>query len=420
MELRGAVVALTMLACLATVGRLGAEERDSTLRQQALKLNDITGNGPILGKVEALIKDKDGTRKLVTEAGRMVKEKPQPFNYNATRILASLASEVKDYNAAETFYRLQLDQAKQLLSVKGLVSAYGGLIVALDRNKKYAEAEKACREVLGLERDPNDDAKERKSLDSFQSRVMEEMIRSIARQGDTDRAIDVIDRILKNQPDSWLALDLKADVYIIADKPKEAIKLYHDELDRLKNDTELKKDAREELTNSIRYRLSGLYVDINQIDKAAEQLKTLLAQEPDNPTYNNDLGYIWADHDMNLAESEKLIRKAIEEERKLREKIKAKLKPEDDKDNPAYLDSLGWVLFKQKKYEEAKKYLQQAIEQEEGKHIEILDHLAEVHMALGQKAEAVAAWKKGIAAAGETKREQKRKVEVEKKIKANE
>src|SRR6185437_13381331 len=100
-----------------------------------------------------------------------------------------------------------------------------------------------------------------------------------------------------------------------------------------------KKEARDELSNSIRYRLSGLYVDINEIGKAAEQLKALLAQKPDDPTYNNDLGYIWADHDMNLAESEKLIRKAIAEERKLREKIKDKLKPEDDKDNPAYLDS---------------------------------------------------------------------------------
>ena len=46
-----------------------------------------------------------------------------------------------------------------------------------------------------------------------------------------------------------------------------------------------------------------------------EELQTLLKKKPNNPTYNNDLGYIWADHDMNLEESEKLIRKAIEEER---------------------------------------------------------------------------------------------------------
>jgi hypothetical protein len=40
-------------------------------------------------------------------------------------------------------------------------------------------------------------------------------------------------------------------------------------------------------------------------------------------------------------------------------------------------------------------------------------------MALGEKAEAIDAWKKGIAVAGKTQREQQRKAEVEKKLKAN-
>ena len=89
----------------------------------------------------------------------------------------------------------------------------------------------------------------------------------------------------------------------------------------------------------------------------------MLKDKPDDPTYNNDLGYIWADHDKNLAEAEKLIRKAIEQDRKQREELKAggELKPEGDKDNPAFLDSLGWVLYKQKKYQDAKKQLLEAI-----------------------------------------------------------
>ena len=82
---------------------------------------------------------------------------------------------------------------------------------------------------------------------------------------------------------------------------------------------------------------------------AAADLKALLEKDPDNPGYNNDLGYIWADHDMNLAESEKLIRKALDEDRKQRLKEKPDAKPDEIKDNPSYLDSLGWVLFKEKK-----------------------------------------------------------------------
>ena len=58
-------------------------------------------------------------------------------------------------------------------------------------------------------------------------------------------------------------------------------------------------------------------------------------------------------------------------------------------------------------------------EEPEGKHIEIYDHLAEVHLALGEKAEAVAAWKKGLDVVGKTPRELHRKADVEKKLKAN-
>ena len=159
-------------------------------------------------------------------------------------------------------------------------------------------------------------------------------------------------------------------------------------------------------------------MELKKIDKAAEILKALVEKNPDNPTYHNDLGYIWADNDLNLDEAEKLIRKAIEIERDLRKKIK-NLKPEFDKDNSAYLDSLAWVLYKKKNYVEAKKLLVEAIKDEEGQHIEILDHLGDIHNALGEKTEAAKVWKDAINSAGTTKREQDKKKEVEKKIEKN-
>src|SRR5262249_15525634 len=139
-----------------------------------------------------------------------------------------------------------------------------------------------------------------------------------------------------------------------------------DLLDVLAKDKELKEKAKEDFADEIRYRLSGVYVDLKQISKATKHLETLLAKEKDNPTYNNDLGFIWADNDMNLEEAEKLIRRALDEDRKLRRKAIPDIKPEQDKDNAAYLDSLGWVLFKRKKYKEALTPLLEAVKQEEG------------------------------------------------------
>ena len=47
------------------------------------------------------------------------------------------------------------------------------------------------------------------------------------------------------------------------------------------------------------------------------------------------------------------------------------------------------MLYKKKKYKEAKEPLLKAIEDKEGQHSEILDHLGDVHMALGEKDEAL-------------------------------
>jgi tetratricopeptide (TPR) repeat protein len=407
-EARRAGVALAFLVVAGLAGPLRAADDD--LRQKALRLNEVTGLDAIKGQVQALADDPAGTRRLLAVAARMAKEKPQPFNLNATLILAVSAQDLKDADTAEAFYRLRLDQSLKLLSGRALSQTYAGLIQLLYDHKKYAESEKLCREFLGLEGD--------ESIESLKAPVLRQLILSLYKRGEADKAHELLERIIKAQPANFFNLELKARLLRDSGKVNEAIKVYEDIVERVKKDDRLSKDEREGFVDEFRYALSGLYADVDQIDKAAEQLKALLAKQPDNPTYNNDLGYIWADHDLNLAESERMIRKAIEEDRKQRRQANPDLK--GDKDNAAYLDSLGWVLFKQKKYKEAKAHLLEAVKDEEGRHIEIYDHLGDVHRALGEKAEALAAWKKGIEAAGPGPREQKRKALVEKKVKANE
>ena len=243
------------------------------------------------------------------------------------------------------------------------------------------------------------------------------MIQALCKQGKTEESFKLVEALIKEQPDNWLHLELKGWVQREAGQYDEAAKTYENVLDRINKDKELTKEDKTLFANEMRYLLSNVYTELDQVDKAAEHLKALLEQEPDNSTFNNDLGYIWADHDMRLEEAEKLIRKAIDQDRKQAKKANPELKPEDIKDNAAYLDSLGWVLFKQKKFKEARPHLLQATKDKEGQHLEILDHLGDTHMALGEKAEAVAAWKRGLEVAGPGKREQQRKVKVEKKLK---
>jgi tetratricopeptide (TPR) repeat protein len=402
-----AVVAVLVTAVLA-VAAPAPDEKE--LRKQALKLNDVTGETPIKGQIQALVEDSDATKKMLTVAQEMAKEKEQPFNYNACYILATAAYRLREYNPSEAFYRLAAKQALDLKSGKKLSESYVGLINVLYLNKKFDESEKVCRDFLELAGDP--------TVENSQGYVLRRMIEAMGKQKKFEEANGLVDKLLKLQPDNWLTLELKAELLHEQEKNEEAAKTYEEVLTKIAKDDKLEDKDKTELGHEIRYIAANVYLDLNKLDKFTEHFETLLKEDPDNATYNNDLGFVWADHDMNLEKAEVLIRKALELDRKQRKE--EKVKPEEDRDNAAYLDSLGWVLFKQKKYKEALEPMLEAVKVKEGQHVEILDHLGEIHMALGEKDKALAAWKKGVEVAGDSKREKERKAAVEKKIKANE
>ena len=386
---------------------------DDAAKSRALALNDLTGAHPMDGMLQKLLTDPSGTKKMLKAAHALSKQTPDALNRNVTLLCAVVAEEVKEIEISAYFFRLNGKQNLKLLSEQAVAKSYLGLIEMYIRNKKYSESEKVCDEFLKLEGEEDD------AIEKLKPLVVRQMILTIARQGAVDRAMKKVDELIAEQPNNWLQRVLKAQVQREAGKLEDAVKTYLDVIERVGKEKRLAKEKAAEFVDLYRYSLSGLYVDLEQIDKATEQLKLLLAREPDNATYNNDLGFIWADRGMNLPESEKLIRKAIEDDRKARRKANPEIKPEDDRDNAAYLDSLGWVLFKQGKAKEAKPLLLDAIKDKENQSLEVWDHLGDVHSALGEKAEAVAAWKKGIAAATDRKRDKKRKAEVEKKLEAN-
>jgi tetratricopeptide (TPR) repeat protein len=388
----------------------GADDVD--WRGRALALNDITGEDPIDGEIKILLDDPAGTKKLLAAAAPLAREKNQPFNYNAAYILAQAAQRLKDYQAGEVFYQICTRQAIQMGSVRKLFRAYTGLLGIIDLlylDKKYDRSAALCQEFLEtLERERvGEGAKEE---------ILRRMVRALTKQDKLTDATKMLDTLLKARGNDWRNVELKGWFERETGHFGKSAKTYEGLLEIIANDKSLEKDEKTELQTDVHYVLSGVYVDLNRIDKAGEHLQTLLKEHPNDPAYNNDLGYIWADHDMNLDEAERMIRKALQEDRKQRRKADPEQQAEESRDNAAYLDSLGWVLFKKKKYEEAKPVLLQAVKDKDGQHVEIFDHLGEVYMALGDQREAVGAWKKGIAVAGPSKKEQEKKAELEKKV----
>lgn len=93
------------------------------------------------------------------------------------------------------------------------------------------------------------------------------------------------------------------------------------------------------------YDRAMLYESIDKMDELEKDLLTVINDDPNNFEALNALGYSFADHDIKLEEALDYINQAIE------------LAPE----NPAIIDSLGWVQYKLGRYTEAEANFNKAL-----------------------------------------------------------
>ncbi|HPA41478.1 MAG TPA: tetratricopeptide repeat protein, partial [Candidatus Hydrogenedentes bacterium] len=65
-------------------------------------------------------------------------------------------------------------------------------------------------------------------------------------------------------------------------------------------------------------------------------------------------------------------------------------------DNPFYLDSLGWVYYRQGRCREALDHVQRAVYGMNTDDAVLRDHLGDIHLCLGDTARAVAEWRRAL------------------------
>ncbi len=405
-----------VLGGFATAAPVPAPATDEQLKERALKLNDLSEETAMQAKLTELIKDKVAGKRLVEIAVKMqteAKEKDAPFKFNAALVLGKVAHNLKDYKTAEVFYKFCKANALKIESGKKLAEAYDSLLDLNWDQKKFVEVEELCAELLNNQ----DDGEELGRMKSF---AIERMIQSKARRGDHDEALNMAEAVIKLEKGGWYSLQLKGYVLREAEKMDQAIEVYYESLKKLEGDKKLKDDVKTKIGRGVRYLIVGLHVDQKEIDKATKILEELVKEVPDNATYKNDLGFIWADNDQKFEESEKLIRDALDLDAKARAKLLEEKKIDADlakKANAGYVDSLGWVLYKLKKYDEAIKYLEEASkDEEEGQHMEIWDHLADAHLANKDTKKAIEFWGKALKFEDISKRDTERRKKITEKL----
>jgi tetratricopeptide (TPR) repeat protein len=130
---------------------------------------------------------------------------------------------------------------------------------------------------------------------------------------------------------------------------------------------------------SIEYDRAVILEQAGHVHESVEALEHMLAERPDDPTLLNALGYTLADHTLELGHAEALIRRALT------------VMP----DNPAALDSLGWVHFREGDVRGAAATLGRAYAL--GHDAEIAAHWGEALWVSGERNEARRVWAAALA-----------------------
>lgn len=170
-----------------------------------------------------------------------------------------------------------------------------------------------------------------------------------ARSGDDDKQVG----------DAFL---MEAEILGQHQRNEEAVAVYDRGLRALPDDPRLL------------YARALLNDDLNHVDAAVRDLRRLLEQQPGNADALNALGYTLADRTKDQAEALALIEKALA------------LKP----DEPAIIDSMGWVQYRLGHLKQAVEHLRAAYAKQPDP--EIAAHLGEVLWAAGQREKAQEIW----------------------------
>jgi tetratricopeptide (TPR) repeat protein len=368
-------------------------------RSVAKKGGHQAGDPQSAAKARAMImalRQDAGLARALLPAGQQALAQGRALEPQTVLLLAILAQHTHQLPQAELFYRRCVaDNDPEREPV-----VYGGLLRVLWQEHKYDAVIDVCRQGLN------------KTQAANHPLFHQQLPRALVLAGKLDEALAAADKAAQAADDKNRLFFRLLRLYVLGRAGR--VTQAEGEGQKLLAEYTQPSEVRD-----IRLRLYELYSERNDWPRAEDQLQIILKADPNDALANNDLGYIWADQGRNLEEAERLIRKAIDLARE-QSRVAFSAEQEEDGENAAYLDSLGWVLFRRGKLKEAIVWLEKAAELTRGdEDPTIWDHLGEVYFQLQDAAKARTAWRKALVLYQADKRRQSdaRRQEIERKLK---
>jgi tetratricopeptide (TPR) repeat protein len=339
------------------------------------KPGDASAAGRARAMLQALRGDAALVKALLAEAKQRLGRRP-PLAFETRVLLAALAARTNQLDAAEALYRSCLDAQGGVVQGDEQ-EVYFGLLRVLMLAHKYDDVVTVATRGL-------------KNENTILSPLYEDLALAELALGKDAEALDAAEEAVRKAggPEARLYYRrFRAEALSQAGKHAEA----EAECQALLKEYNGAEDVR-----AIRMTLSAVYSAAHKPDQSEEQLRQVLQADADDATANNDLGYQWADRGKNLADAKKMIRRAIELDRKQRTNG-TELVLDGDQDNASFVDSLGWVLFRRGELAEARRTLERAVSLQGGSDSpEVWDHLGDVYFRSQMPAKAGDAWRQAV------------------------
>ncbi|MCC4284545.1 tetratricopeptide repeat protein [Marinobacter salarius] len=189
----------------------------------------------------------------------------------------------------------------------------------------------------------------------------------MAEQGELDEALADIREIRKNNPDQDENFRLlEINLLLDRDHDERALQAANEALKSFPGNVR------------IRYARAMLLDSMDKPEQAEADLRTIIEEQPDNAVALNALGYILTTRTDRLDEARDYIERALA----------------IDPENPAILDSMGWVLYLQGNTDESLSYLSRAWEAYADP--EVAAHYGEALWQTGNQEQARSIWREGF------------------------
>lgn len=342
------------------------------LSRAATDLGNLTS---IQSGIEDLLKDHQRLDSLFATARKRIGAQPHDEQRPTALAGALLAAAAKRFDVADEFFQLAAGEPPN--ADAAIWMAWGLEMLLADRGDRAIE-------IFQTMIDKKIGRRQR-------GEVLYYLSGALALNKEFDKALSAAEqaaRLSRRIP----AIQLRpAWVHYLAEHWEEADQAYREFLEDYDDG---QSPAVREAVREAKMTLSNVSIYRENYEQAMEWLEQILDEYPDDVGALNDLGYLWADQGIHLERALRMARKALEAE------------PE----NIAYLDSVGWALYRLGRYDQAVQELQKAASADEPDPI-ILDHLGDALRQLGDVAQARKVWQRALALLQDDQDKQKKTIQ---------